>query len=160
MTDITKIKSHLLPLQELHFPEPPSFWPLPWGWWTLLAAVLLTILLIVAFIVWRVRRVKAKKAAIALLELEKATISPSGAMEIVRQAVLSYYPRSRVSHLSGESWLTFLDSQVKGSIFCPHEETWLMALYQKDGVDNREELVSQCAQWLNSALPPKRGGRG
>ena len=158
MTDTTT-SNHPLPLNALQLPEAPGFWPLPWGWWSLLLAMVLLIIAIVGVWKWRKRRLRAKKAAIALLNLENTTISPSGAMEIVRQAVLSYYPRGRVAKLSGESWLSFLDSQVSEPIFTPSGEDWLEALYKSEQHTNREELISQCDQWLNLALPPKRGGR-
>lgn len=159
MTEATTA-NHSLQLEAIHLPPAPSFWPIPWGWWSLLSAIIVTILLVVALWKWRKRRLRAKKAAIALLTLEKKTITPSGAMEIVRQAVLSYYPRARVAHLSGESWLTFLDSQVKIPIFRTHEKEWLTALYKKESTANRESLIEQCESWINAALPPKKGGRG
>jgi len=159
MTD-TMTKALSLSLKAIHLPPVPSFWPISWGWWSLLITFFFTILLTVGLWRWRKHRLKAKKAAIALLILEKKLLTPSGAMEIVRQAVLSYYPRERVAHLSGENWLEFLDSQVKIPIFKTHEETWLAALYQKKTIDHEETLISQCESWLNAALPPKRGGRG
>jgi hypothetical protein len=151
--------THSLPLEALHLPPPPSFWPLPWGWWSLLLAVVFALLMLVLLWKWRKSRLRAKKAALALLTLEKSAITPSGAMEIVRQAVLSYYPRNRVAHLSGEGWLSFLDSQVKTPIFKPHETDWLTALYQKESGANQAKLITQCETWLNDALPPRRGGR-
>lgn len=160
MTKTTTTTSHPLSLQSIHLPEPPAFWPLAWGWWSLLGAIILILLLIVGIWRWRKNRMRAKKAALALLTLEKSTISPSGAMEIVRQAVLSYYPRSRVAHLSGDKWLQFLDSQVSSTIFDDNKNQWLEALYQKDSQFDRNEMVEQCDRWLNTALPPKRGGRG
>ena len=39
MTDITSKVSELLPLEELHLPEPPGFWPVAWGWWSLVLAI-------------------------------------------------------------------------------------------------------------------------
>lgn len=160
MTETTSTTSHPLSLQSLQLPEPPGFWPLAWGWWSLIAAILIT--LIAIYVIWRLakNRVRAKKAAIALLALEKETISPSGAMEIVRQAVLSYYPRSRVAHLSGEKWIDFLDSQVADPIFRADRQEWLDALYKKQVDFDKTKLIEQCDNWLNQALPPKRGGRG
>mgnify|MGYP001369140602 FL=1 len=159
MTETTTTSSHPLTLQPLHLPAPPSFWPVAWGWWSLIATFIVTIIFTVLLWRWQKRRMRAKKAAIALLNLEHSTITPSGAMEIVRQAVLSYYPRSRVAQLSGKEWITFLDSQVSESIFSTNLSEWTEALYQKDAQFDRAKLVSQCDQWLHSALPPKRGGR-
>ncbi|GLO62794.1 hypothetical protein MACH09_33020 [Vibrio sp. MACH09] len=160
MTETTTNISHPLSLQSIHLPEPPTFWPVAWGWWSLLAAAILLILVIVGTWRWRKNRLRAKKAALALLTLEKSTLTPSGAMEIVRQAVLSYYPRSRVAHLSGDKWLQFLDSQVSSAIFSSNQSQWLEALYQKESHFDREEMIKQCDHWLTTALPPKRGGRG
>ncbi|UGA56693.1 DUF4381 domain-containing protein [Vibrio sp. VB16] len=159
MTEATAV-AHPLSLEAIHLPSVPGFWPFPWGWWSLLASFIFTILFVIVIWKWRKRRLRAKKAAIALLSLEKNQITPSGAMEILRQAVLSYYPRGRVAHLSGENWLVFLDSQVKTPIFETHEKEWTTALYQKESRVNRDMLVAQCETWLNAALPPKKGGRG
>lgn len=159
MTEATTV-THPLSLEAIHLPSAPEFWPLPWGWWSLLAIFVFSTLTVIGLFKWRKRRLRAKKAAIALLSLEKKRITPSGAMEIVRQAVLSYYPRDRVAHLSGENWLAFLDSQVKTPIFEAHEKEWSNALYQKNSTTNNEVLISQCETWLSSALPPSKGGRG
>lgn len=154
-----KTVAHPLSLEAIHLPSTPDFWPLPWGWWTLLAILIFSVLFVIGVFKWRKRRLRAKKAAIALLSLEKQRITPSGAMEIVRQAVLSYYPRDRVAHLSGESWLDFLDSQVKTPIFRSHDKEWSIALYQKQSMTNNDVLINQCETWLSAALPPKKGGR-
>jgi hypothetical protein len=159
MTQASTTTSHPLPLQALHLPPPPSFWPFAWGWWSLLATVLVSLLLVVGLWRWHKKRQAAKKAALALLNLERATITPSGAMELLRQAALSYYPRSRIARLSGEEWLEFLDSQVKEPIFNQSVQTWLAALYQKAPEIEREPLINQCENWIQQALPPKRGGR-
>lgn len=159
MTDTSTVNPALI-LEAIHLPPTPSFWPVAWGWWSLLGLILFSITISLLLWKWRKRRLRAKRAAIRLLALEREQITPSGAMEIVRQAVLSYYPRSRVAHLSGEEWLSFLDSQLKSPIFQSYGQEWLKALYQRSGVDNREALISQCDEWLNNALPPKRRGRG
>ena len=92
--------------------------------------------------------------------MEQGTITPSGAMEILRQAALSYFPREKVAHLSGTKWLDFLDSQINDSLFRKNEKEWLKALYEKEPDVDTPALIAQCHEWLNNALPPKRGGRG
>jgi hypothetical protein len=160
MTDIASTVSNLLPLNDLHLPEPPGFWPLAWGWWSLLLTIVLSIFFVYLLWKWRKKRLAPKRAAIALLTLEKQTISPSGAMEIVRQAALSYYPRQKVAHLSGTKWLDFLDSQVNGALFKTSEREWLQALYEKQPEVDTAPLIEQCQEWLSLALPPKRRKRG
>ncbi|WED23829.1 DUF4381 domain-containing protein [Vibrio sp. JC009] len=159
MTQETTTQSHPLPLEALQLPEPPGFWPFAWGWWSLIGTVMLSVGLIYLLIRWQKKRHAPKKAAIALLTLEKNTITPSGAMEIVRQAVLSYYSRAKVAHLSGTSWLAFLDTQVKDPIFAENADDWIAALYEKSPEYDREYLIQQCDKWLHDALPPKRRER-
>lgn len=159
MTGITSTVSDLLPLEEIHLPEPPGFWPVAWGWWSLILTIFFLICFAVLLWKWRKKRMAPKKAAIALLTLEQSTITPSGAMEIVRQAALSYYPRDRVAHLSGANWLDFLDSQIGSSLFRHNEKEWLSALYEKEPSVDTQMLIAQCHEWLSTALPPKRGGR-
>lgn len=160
MTETTTNTSHPLSLQSIQLPEPPSFWPLAWGWWSLIATVCIALMVTITLWKWHKKRMRAKKAALALLNLEKNTISPSGAMEIVRQAALSYYPRSRVAHLSGEEWLRFLDSQLTNNSFATNQADWIVALYQKNSEFDRDKMINQCEHWLANALPPKRGRRG
>ncbi len=149
-----------LPLEALHLPPAPGFWPVAWGWWCLFGIIILAVILIVVVIQRRKRHLKSKRIAITMLTSLKEDISPAEAMRIVRQAVLSYYPRERVAHLSASDWLAFLDSQVSTPVFSDYEQEWLTSLYQKDSASNREELISQCLSWLNTALPPKKTASG
>ncbi|MDB1125802.1 DUF4381 domain-containing protein [Vibrio algarum] len=74
MTEATTV-THPLSLEAIHLPSAPEFWPLPWGWWSLLAIFVLSTLTVIGLFKWRKRRLRAKKAAIALLSLEK-NVSP------------------------------------------------------------------------------------
>ncbi len=105
------------------------------------------------------KRAAAKQTALRLIELEKETMSPSAAMEVLRQAVLCYYPHNHVATLTGKAWFDFLDSQSDQPVFANHHANWEQALQtrrQQDDKEARQELVEQCASWLNHSLPPKR----
>lgn len=54
-------------LKDLHVPNPPSWWPLPWGYY-----LVVLLLLLLGFIVWRLRRCskKAHIKKLACRELE------------------------------------------------------------------------------------------
>lgn len=82
--------------------------------------------------------------------------TPSSAIELVRQAALCYYPREEIAHLTGTDWYAFLDTQVGHPLFVPNETLWQQALYQKQKVNNADELVHHCYLWVESALPPKK----
>lgn len=40
-----------LPLQPMHLPDAPSWFPLAWGWWALIAGAFLLVLIVI--LIWR-----------------------------------------------------------------------------------------------------------
>ncbi len=151
-----KESPNLLDLSALHLPEAPSWLPLSWGWW----ASILTVVIVLIALTWVIRskkkRMAPKKTALRLLSPDLGQQTPSTAIELVRQAALCYYPREQVAHLTGPAWYEFLDSQVDTPLFKKNESTWQQALYQKQKVDNAQDLVADCYQWVNTALPPQK----
>lgn len=145
-----------LNLNALHLPPLPSWWPLAWGWWSS-AAVVLVIILLVLFLVRRKRRRLApKQTALRLLGQSAEYQKPSAAMELLRQAVLCYFPREEIAHLTGHEWYSFLDEQLNQPLFVPNLLLWQQALYQKTPLEHPEQLVNDCQQWINQALPPQK----
>jgi hypothetical protein len=124
------------------------------------------LLLVVLLIVSRRRKkaVKPKVTALKLIALDKARLSPSAAMDVLRQAVRCYYPRAYVDSLSGESWFRFLDSQTTQPLFHDHLNEWELALQPTarsftGNADDKARLIAQCEQWLEQSLPPTRKQR-
>ncbi|MBW3695468.1 DUF4381 domain-containing protein [Vibrio sp. T187] len=140
-------------------PAAPSWWPLQWGWWSLAAVAIVTIIAILFVIKYRKKKLASKKAALKLFTLETQPLTPSSALEVLRQAALSYYPRERVAQLTGDDWYQFLDSQVAQPIFTHNQQTWQQALYSNENHEQSSQLVKDCERWIAEALPPKRGGR-
>ncbi|MFB9136560.1 DUF4381 domain-containing protein [Vibrio olivae] len=145
----------LLPLKSLHLPEMPSWFPLAWGWWASLAAVLIAVLLVWLFIRWRVKRMAPKKTALRMLANTK---EPSSAIELLRQAALCYYPREDMAALTGKPWYVFLDRQIGKTLFERNQERWQQALYSREPIEDAQELVEHCVYWVENALPPQKGG--
>ncbi|WP_418642474.1 DUF4381 domain-containing protein [Vibrio chaetopteri] len=155
-------QTHPLPLQPLHLPEAPGMWPLPWGYWAILATIIITALLLIWLTRHYKHKARAKKAAIKLIETHSGS-SPSSAIEIVRQAALSYFPREDIAKLSGEQWLAFLDSQLDDPRFKAKALQWQHVLYRKavssndtNSKETDHALVNDCVHWVQHALPPKR----
>ncbi|GAB2652247.1 DUF4381 domain-containing protein [Vibrio panuliri] len=144
----------LLPLDALALPELPSWFPLAWGWWAAFASVIAVFAAIVFYLRWKRKRLAPKKTALLLIQREK----PAAALELVRQAALCYFPREQIAHLTGKEWYEFLDSQVDQPLFSTNSDLWQNLLYSKQPVDNHEELVQHCYQWVEQALPPKKRG--
>ena len=158
MTEATQTPT--LDLSPLLLPEAPSWWPLQWGWWSLAAAIILSIAITI-FIIRRNKKKQApKRAALRLFSLSNQTLTPSSALELLRQAALSYYPRETIAPLSGNEWYAFLDEQLNQPLFSPKQALWQQALYQNEKADSDEQLVQDCHLWIQKALPPKRGRRG
>jgi len=151
-----KESSNLLDLNALQLPAAPSWLPLSWGWWAVIAAVLVAVIATVLLIRWKQKRMAPKKTALRLLNPALGHQTPSAAIELVRQAALCYYPRDHVAHLTGPDWYSFLDSQVDSPIFMKNESLWQQALYQKQKVENAQDLVADCYQWVETALPPQK----
>lgn len=157
--DMSQIdQTHTLPLKPLHLPLEPSFWPLPWGYWSLFA--LIAIALILSLVTQRKLRNKkrAKKAALHILKQGSNCLTVSEAQELVRQAALSYFPRNDIAKLTGEKWLSFLDSQLATPRFSQNKEQWQSILYSSGVKDHaiNASLIEDCGYWIEHALPPKR----
>ncbi|MCW8345711.1 DUF4381 domain-containing protein [Vibrio sp. ZSDZ65] len=150
--------SHPLELSSLTLPTAPSWWPLGPGWWI---SALALAFIIVCSIFWYRRnkqKTRAKRAALNLFKIERHTLTPSSAIEVVRQAALSYYPRQDIAKLSGQSWYQFLDSQLAENVFSPNQALWNQALYCSQRAYNSQHTYnsqyaysSPRAQMLNGA---------
>ncbi|KHT48168.1 DUF4381 domain-containing protein [Vibrio sinaloensis] len=149
----TDTQASPLSLQPLHLPEAPAWFPLAWGWWAVFAAVLLCLLVMWLLLRWNKKRLAPKKTALRLLT---QGAKPSEAIELVRQAALCYYPREEIAQLTGTTWYEFLDSQLKAPRFTPNQTQWQQALYSKQPISNGDELIQDCKDWVEQALPPKR----
>lgn len=148
--------STLLQLNPLHLPPAPSWWPLAWGWLSLIGTAL-ALLVLVVFLIRR-RRIKLapKKAALRIFTISKDKMSPSDAIELVRQAALCYFPREEIAKLSGREWYAFLDSYTSKTVFTDNAITWQKALYHKESITDPSDLVNDCQEWIQLALPPRK----
>ncbi|WGV97862.1 DUF4381 domain-containing protein [Vibrio sp. YMD68] len=149
--------SALLPLNDLQLPPVPSWFPLAWGWWGSAFAIIAVIALILGLMKWNKKRLAPKKTALKLLQQGQNQQNPSDAIELVRQAALCYFPREQIAHLTGQEWYVFLDSHLASPTFVPNANQWQQALYKKESIEEPQLLIEHCYQWVNEALPPKRG---
>lgn len=112
----------LAQLRDIHLPDAVGLWPLAWGWWLLLALVLLGFTTGIWF--WLHRRWQNRYRHQAIAELERALdhYSEHGDIAeylqelsiVLRRAALSAFPRTRVAGLKGMAWLEFLDATLPG----------------------------------------------
>ncbi|MGX9416391.1 DUF4381 domain-containing protein [Vibrio sp. RC27] len=148
--------SNLLQLNPLHLPPSPSWWPIAWGWLSLIGSAIVALLLLIFLFRMRQKKLAPKKAALRIFSKSKETMTASEAMEIVRQAALSYFPRDEMAKLTGHDWYAFLDSYVSTPLFTQNETLWQKALYQKAPNGDVNQLVDDCQDWVRRALPPAK----
>jgi hypothetical protein len=110
------------PLAQLHdiiLPPEPGLWPLPWGWWLLLALVIGGLWL--AIWLWRRQSARSAYRKAALAELESLytqhQLNPDPASYLqslsvlLRRAAIAAHPRRFPRDIQGMAWLAWLEQQ-------------------------------------------------
>ncbi len=150
-----------LPLRDIHLPEAVGLWPLAYGWWIVLF-ILVVMVAFGLFLYFRNRRMRYSAITLARKELEaiQEKFSRDNNPEhlvrevsiLIRRLAISLFPRADVAHLTGESWLEFLDQQVDGKPFTSGDGRILVdAPYRKNFVsEDIESIVRNCSQWIDA----------
>ncbi|MGJ0429094.1 DUF4381 domain-containing protein [Methylobacter sp.] len=147
-----------LPLRDIHMPEAIGWWPPAMGWW--LVAILAPLLIFL--LVWLYKRltrktaVKTAKKILAQIKQDK-TLDNHGKLValsvLVRRVAISVSPREQAAGLTGQAWLAYLDSSVKGSPFSEGVGRHLSdAPYRKLQLADADipPLISLCEDWLKA----------
>lgn len=139
-------------LKELGLPAPVSYWPQTWGWWVLLA------LLLVAFAVWafrawlRWRRNAYRREALARLNtLEDLRELPELLKRVALSMPLPAEEHQRVPTLNGADWQAFL--RRHGGDRLPDDFSRQLAdlAYAEPSTlspQQRAQLLAQCKTWV------------
>ncbi|MGK0298420.1 MAG: hypothetical protein ACI9XC_002042 [Gammaproteobacteria bacterium] len=150
-----------LPLRDIHLPDGLSLWPLAYGWWILIAVIIMTA--IIAIILYR-RNQKARISAITLARKEFARITDEYQKNnetlklvkeisiLLRRLSISLFPRTEVASLTGEEWLAYLDRYVPGAPFTEGQGRMLVDAPYRQNVDTEEleTLIHQCHNWIEA----------
>ncbi|MCX7115669.1 MAG: DUF4381 domain-containing protein [Gammaproteobacteria bacterium] len=129
----------LASLKDIHLPSPIKAWP-PAPGWMVLACVLLTCLLYIAYRVRRYHReTRPKREALRLLERYHQDYVNDGQLAetctlinaLLKRVALLYYPREQVAELHGQAWIEFLNQTGKKIDFSPVAFYLTVALYQR-----------------------------
>ena len=114
-----------IPIRDLHLPDPIGWWPLAPGWWLLIALLVAGLAWLVAGWVRRYRRAAARRFALRSLKKIEARYDGGENViglcrevsELVRRAMLAYAPREDVAGLTGDAWLSWLDTGLANPTF-------------------------------------------
>ncbi len=155
----------LAQLNDIHLPEPVGWWPLAWGWWLLIALVLIAL----GVLLWRGhvrrRRQRYRREALALLEhayRDYQLNEPAPATrrqylqqvsQVLRRTALSALPeaeQSELAALNGNQWLRFLDRSANLTPAFTEGAGHILAEgpYQPDPDSDVEALHRLAQQWI------------
>jgi len=147
-----------LQLRDIHLPDSMGWWPPAIGWWLLLILIPLCCWLI-AWLYKRITRKTAVKTAKKLLIVLKQNRDLSDMdrltqlSELIRRVAISQSPRAETASLTGQAWLNYLDSSVKGTPFSQGEGQVLAdAHFQKAALTDLEmtAVTQLCETWLKT----------
>ncbi len=155
------MQDQVLPLRDIHLPEPISWWPPAPGWWMLLAAAILLVITIYLFAWFRKRRRLKRTVLAELAMIQQRYQEHPDALQLVkklstlmRRASISFYPRKDTASLTGNAWLQYLDKTSEIPAFeYGAGEILATAPYlpHNSRVDvNADELIAICEQWLEN----------
>lgn len=146
----------LAQLKDIHLPEQVHNYPVSYGWWLLLAFLL--IIIIFSIFKWQKRQKLSRAQKLALAQLKK-TNNMDEIVSLIKWAAFQYFPRNEIASLHGKQLQEFLQLKLPEKY---HENFQALCgqqldnKYQPTDFDATNESLQQAAHlWLSQALPPK-----
>lgn len=151
-------------LRDVHMPDPISWWPPAFGWWMIMGLLILGGGLI--FWAWA-HRIRTRPRRLALAHLKKVKQQYAAKADdhwaitqlshLVRRMALATFPRSRVAGLSGQSWLSFLDTTGHTNLFSDGPgQSLCSGPYQPHGMHAAAEVIPLIERWIQQVEIPSR----
>jgi hypothetical protein len=154
----------IIQLKDIPLPPPVSYATQTVGW-CVVAAIVLALLLWMAFLRWRRWcRNRYRRAAQAELDaMAHAAADPrqrahalAALPVLVKRTVLAWAPRQQVASMSGEAWLDYLDLTLAGENFTrgPGRELETLAYADADiRADDLAALITLLHRWIDNHVP-------
>jgi len=155
MEALKQPSEQLAQLKDIHLPTQVHNYPVAYGWWILLACVLVTIVYVI--VKWQKHRALCRAQKLALSKL-KDIKSNDEIVTLLKWTAFQYFPRNEVASLHGEQLTDFFANklaakqQEKFQILCAQQ---LNNKYQPVETASNETLQQAAHLWLSNALPPK-----
>ena len=143
-------------LRDIHLPDGVSVFPLAYGWWLILLALLAIVSL---YYIVRLLYIKSKKRyALRLLASaseQKSLNSAASMSEILRRICIYKYPQAIV--LIGQQWVDFLNDHSKSKLDKKTAELLIEAPYlpEKSNRFSDKDMMSLyifCRNWVGENL--------
>lgn len=150
-------------LANMHDIQPPemiSNLPIAMGYWLVLAALCIALVILIVKLKRDWHKRAAKREVLAQLDALIVTQDNSSALplqinSLIKRAAMSYLSREQVAGLQGPAWYQWMDQQTKAPN--PRLIALLDRRYQRTGLTQEEanELKALAHTWLQQALPLK-----
>lgn len=150
------MNDNLPELKDIHIPDGVSVFPLAYGWYVLLGAVLLFFFCLYFYLIWRQRsRKRYALKLISELDYTNIIVSAIKISELLRRICIYRYPDA-VS-LSGKKWIEFLCSHTKYKLSEQSAELLLNAPYIDISKHNfsqncLDNLIKFTQSWIGDNL--------
>lgn len=103
-------------LKPNHLPDQISIWPIAYGWWIVLALTLILLCIITILCVCYYKKTQYRRRALTIAkhiseqyqQHHDIKTFTSDCNKLLKQVVLSVFPRSEVANLYGQAWIDFL----------------------------------------------------
>lgn len=141
----------LAELRNLHLPHAIDSWPWAPGWYFLIAFIVISLSLSIYFFIKHKRASLYKRQALQELkhiqEQHQQTLNTQQTTQmlsaLLKKIALVHFPREKISRLSGESWLIFLDQISKSQDFTQGAGTLLGERLFKNKEDISADALEQ-----------------
>lgn len=151
----------LAQLRDIHTPEPVGAWPLAWGWWCVIALLLV----VAGYGIYRYIRYRRRQRPRreALRQLAAISVGdddwPRQLNNLLKRVALVYYPPSHVAALYGDQWQQFLINALparKASRAQPGLQQLNAQRYQPTAADASafDAAIAGVRVWLTHARLP------
>ena len=148
-------------LKDIYLPERISQWPVTYGWWLVLAGILLVIAIF--FLIRYIKKIiKARREAkVQSFANEMVMIQQKNPAEFVQEisvylkrVAIHKYPKESIKQLHGKAWLEFLDSKIKTTDFTMGTGQELANSYKLEilSAQRADELLELAKDWLRVVL--------
>ncbi len=142
-------------MKDIHLPPEVSFWPIAYGWWLLLVAVVLTIFFTARWIITNRQINKARRQA--LTELSQLTADedwPHQLNALLKRTALSYFDNAQVASLHTHQWVEFLCQQVHEDKRSEFQQTFSQLQQSLYAKSTNHQAFEQCKasvqEWIKS----------
>ena len=148
--------NNLPELRDIHLPEGVSLFPIAYGWWLVLAAIIL-IILIMQFVLYMHRYSKSRYAIKLLHNISMLNVvyAAEQMSEILRRICIFKYKDATT--LMGKDWLLFLNNHSKEKLNGRPAELLINAPYIQQNsktysIEDAEQLREFCKKWIGDNL--------